>query len=120
MSGHRVLHDALVAPLESYDPGASGTITVTKNFELYELVSAAAETRTLAAPTRGGIYCIIRMKTDGGDITMTAAATLNVAANNTAVFADVGDQLVLISVSASSGYRWEIVVNTGSVALSTV
>ena len=44
MSGHRVLHDALLAPLESYDPGASGTITVTKNFELYELVSAAAET----------------------------------------------------------------------------
>ena len=27
MSGHRILHDALVAPLASHDPGASGTIT---------------------------------------------------------------------------------------------
>ena len=120
MSGHRILSDALVAPLEGYDPGASGTISVVKNFEIYELVSAAAETRTLNAPTRAGIYCIIRMKTDGGDITMTASATLNVAANNTAVFADVGDQLFMVSVSATSGYRWEILVNTGSVALSTV
>ena len=51
---------------------------------------------------------------------MTAANGLNVAANNTAVFNAVGEQLFMTSVeTATAGtFRWEILVNTGSVALS--
>ena len=120
MSAHNAPYKMAQGPIDKMDPGDGGTITINDYGGLVELVSTGAETRTLAAPGKAGILATIRMKTDGGDITMTAAATLNVAANNTAVFADVGDQLVLLSVSASSGFRWEIVVNTGSVALSTV
>ncbi len=126
MSAHRTLKDLYkaftsnIGPGLLQDPGDAGAITVDMWGQICELVSSGAETRTLATPNRPGVLAIIRMKTDGGDITLTAAGTLNVAANNTAVFGDVGDQLVLTSVSASSGYRWEILINTGSVALSTV
>ena len=120
MSVHNTPAKMLQGPLDHIDPGDAGTIEIEGYGAIVELVSTAAETRTLNPPVKAGILATIRMKTDGGDITMTATETLNVAANNTAVFADVGDQLVLLSVSASSGYRWEIVVNTGSVALSTV
>ena len=120
MGTHNAPRNLHQASLGQADPGDAGVIGIENYGAIVELVSAAAETRTLATPLRPGILATIRMKTDGGDITMTAAGTLNVAANNTAVFADVGDQLVLLSVSATTGYRWEIVVNTGSVALSTV
>jgi hypothetical protein len=59
------------------------------------------------------------MLTDGGDIVVTVSAGLNVAVNTTATFADVGDLIDLISVTAAAGgYRWEILANTGSVSLS--
>ncbi len=118
MSGHRVAHDMAKAPLEQLDPGASGTITIEQYGQLVEMVSAAAESRTLNNPEAAGVRCTIRMKTDGGDITLTASNGLNVAGNTQATFADVGDQLDLISVSHTSGYRWEILTNTGAVALA--
>lgn len=120
MSGHNAAYEMFQDDLVLPDPGDAGTIVFDRYGQIVEMVSAAAETRTLANPSRLGILAFIRMKTSGGDITMTAAGTLNVAANNTAVFADVGDQLVLLSVSATTGYRWEILINTGSCALSTV
>ena len=119
MSGHRVASDMANAPLGTADPGDAGRITIDKYGQLVEMGSATgAETRTLSAPTDPGILATLRMKEDNGDIVVTASAGLNVAGNTTAPFADVGDQIVLLSVSATTGYRWEIVVNTGSVALA--
>ena len=100
------------------DPGDAGTIGPTVNFQVCEMVSAAVETRTLRNPNRAGVRFLIRMKTDCGNITLTGANGLNVGGNTGAVFADVGDQLELVSVSHTTGYRWEILVNTGSVSLS--
>lgn len=119
MSGHRVAHDMAKAPLLVPDPGASGKIAFDRYGGICELVTAAAETRTLHAPTAPGIRATLRMKTDGGDATVTVTGGCNVSVNTTAVFADVGDQLDMISVSAAAGgYRWEILTNTGSVSLS--
>jgi len=120
MSGHRVASDLAKGAPTLADPGNAGDIVITKQGQLVELESSAAETRTLKNPLRASMRATIRMKTDGGDITLTASNGLNVTGNNTAVFADVGDLIDLISVSHTSGYRWEILVNTGSVALSTV
>lgn len=100
------------------DPGAGGRISPEKDLAICELVTAAAEARTLANPTKAGNRLTLRMKTDGGDCTVTASNGFNVAGNTIAVFADVGDLLELISVSHTTGFRWEILVNTGSVALS--
>ena len=118
MNAHNALHWLYRAARDMADPGASGKIKISKDLQVVELDSDTAESRTLANPTKTGIRAIIRMKTDNGDITMTAANGLNVAGNTTAVFADVGDLLELISVSHTTGYRWEILTNTGSVALS--
>lgn len=120
MSGQRAAYDMAQAPLAITDPGDTNTIVLADFGAQCEMVSgASAETRTLANPDRPGILSTLRLKTDGGgDVTVTAANGLNVTGNTTAVFADAGDQLFMESVSATSGYRWEILVNTGSVSLS--
>lgn len=117
-NAHRVLNTIRDADHVLADPGAGGTITSQEDLKICEIVTAAAEARTLANPTKAGNRLTLRMKTDGGDATITASNGLNVAGNTQAVFADVGDLLELVSVSHTSGYRWEILVNTGSVALS--
>jgi len=119
MSGHNTPYHMYQSPLSQEDPGDAMTIDINRYGALMELVSTAAggETRTLKAPSKAGILATLRMKTDGGDIVITAAAGWNVTGNTTCTFADVGDQVVLLSVSAATGYRWEILVNTGSAAL---
>lgn len=117
-NAHRILNIIKDANHNLPDPGAGKTIVTQKDLQVCEMVSAAAEARALANPTKVGNRLTLRMKTDGGDITVTASNGFNVAGNTQAVFADVGDQLELISVSHTTGFRWEILVNTGSVSLS--
>jgi len=115
---HRIHHDLYRASKGMADPGNTKTILVTEDLQICEMVSTGTETRTLANPTKAGLRFVLRMLTDGGDITVTASNGLNVAGNTAAVFADAGDLLSLVSVSHTTGYRWEIEVNTGSVSLS--
>lgn len=121
MSGHRAAHDLAQASgagvLTIEDPGDAGIINVDR-MGLCEMVTTGAETRTMPNPAGKGLRVCLRLKTDGGDAVVTAANGWNVAGNTVATFEDVGDQLDLISVSASSGYRWEIITNTGSVGLA--
>jgi hypothetical protein len=100
------------------DPGASGAIPVA-NSGYVPLVSAGAETRTLAAPTFSGQELLLYMKTDGGDITLTCSTTFNETGNNTAVFGDTGDAIRLVGVEEGSNRRWRITTADG-VSLSTV
>lgn len=115
---HRVHFDLYRAPKGMADPGNAGTIRVSEDLQICEMVSAAAETRTLADPTKPGIRFVLRLLTDGGDVTVSAANGLNVTGNTVATFADASDLLSLVSVTHTSGYRWEIEVNVGAVALS--
>lgn len=120
MSGHRAAHDMAKAPLQLTDGGDASIIGIDRFGGIVELETAGAETRTLADPIGGGLMATVRMRVDGGDCTVTATNGLNVAGNTTAVFADVGDLLHMVSVeTATAGtFRWEILTNTGSVALS--
>ena len=115
---HRVHFDLYRAPKGMADPGNAGRINVSEDLQICEMVSAAAETRTLANPTKPGVRFVLRLLTDGGDVTVTAANGLNVTGNTVATFADASDLLSLVSVTHTSGYRWEIEVNVGAVALS--
>lgn len=117
-NAHRILNTIRDADHVLPDPGAGKRIETMEDLQICELVTAAAEARTLANPTKAGNRLTLRMKTDGGDCTVTASNGFNVTGNTQAVFGDVGDLLELISVSHTSGYRWEILVNLGSVALS--
>jgi len=117
VSAHRILNVIRDADHALNDPGAGGRIEVSGDLQVCELVTLAAESRTLDDPTKAGIRLVIRMKTDGGDCTVTAVNGLNADGDTQAVFANVGDQLELISVSHTTGYRWDILVNTGPAAL---
>jgi hypothetical protein len=87
------------------DPGDAGAIPADKS-GIVELVSAAAETRTLAAPVSPFIFLLLTFKTDGGDITLTCSTTLNVTANNTITFDTAGECILLVSVPSGANYRW--------------
>lgn len=110
---HRIHHDLYRAPKQMADPGNAKTILVTEDLQICEMVSTAAETRTLANPTKAGIRFVLRLLTDGGDVVVTASNGLNVTGNTVATFNDASDILSLVSVSHTTGFRWQVLVNTG-------
>jgi predicted RecA/RadA family phage recombinase len=100
------------------DPGASGAIPVTDSGHV-DIVTAAAETRTLAAPSSVGQLLLISMKTDGGDCVITCATTVNQTGNNTITLNDAGDAVLFVGKANGTNKRWSVVSNDGA-ALSTV
>ncbi len=92
------------------DPGASGAISVGLS-GVCELVSAAAETRTLAAPSYLGQWFILSFKTDGGTITLTCATGMNVTANNTITFDTAGEMVMLMAIRSGADLRWRALSN---------
>ncbi len=111
-------HQLYRGPKTLTDPGNGGEIRVSQDLQICEMVTAGAETRTLATPTKAGIRFHLRMTTDGGDSVVTAAGTLNEAGNTVATFNNVGEALDLISVTDAGVIRWDIVTNIGSVGLA--
>jgi hypothetical protein len=109
-SQHRVHHALYQASKVLTDPGNGGTILVTEDLQICEMVSAAAETRILANPTKSGIRFVLRLMTDGGDVVVTASNGFNNAGESKATFNDASDLLNLISVeTATRGvFRWQI------------
>lgn len=109
---HRVHNDLYEGPKKLADPGDGEVIQVAEDLQICEMVSVAAETRTLADPTKPGIRLTLRMLTDGGDIIVHSAQGFNVALETDATFADAGDTLELISVTKTAGYpgvfRWQV------------
>jgi predicted RecA/RadA family phage recombinase len=100
------------------DPGASGAIPVTGNGSV-QIVSAGAETRTLAAPSFVGQELLLCMKTDGGDCVITCATGINQTGNNTITMNDAGDSIRLNAIQNGANIRWRVVYNDGC-TLSTV
>ena len=109
-SQHRIHHTLYNAKTRMTDPGNGGNIRVTEDLQILEMVSAAAETRTLAAPRKSGIRFVLRLKTDGGDIVVTTPNGFNNAGESKATFNDASDLLSLLSVeTATRGtFRWQI------------
>lgn len=102
------------------DPGDAGRIKPLGFGQVCLLISAGAETRTLADPIFIGQRFTLAMETDGGDVTVTSDSPLNQTGNNTAVFGDAKDSLDLYAVSdGAGGYEWRVAAND-TVALSTV
>ena len=116
LEGTSVASNPLTAVIA--DPGASGAIPVTASGHV-DLVTAGAETRTLAAPSFLGQQMLISLKTDGGDCVITCATTVNQAGNNTITLDDAGDAILLVAKANGSDKRWSVVSNDGC-TLSTV
>ena len=107
---HRIHSDLYRVPKSMPDPGNGGMIRVTEDLQICEMVSAAAETRTLAAPTKSGIRFVLRLMTDGGDVVVTTPNGFNNAGESKATFNDASDLLNLISVETATlgTFRWQI------------
>lgn len=102
------------------DPGDAGRIKPTGYGQVCALVSAAAETRTLADPIFVGQRFTLAMVEDGGDVTVTADSPVNQTGNNTLVFGDVKDAVDFFAVpDGDGGFEWRVAAND-TVALSTV
>jgi predicted RecA/RadA family phage recombinase len=100
------------------DPGDAAAIPVTVSGYV-PLVTAGAETRTLAAPASIGLQLLLYMKTDVGDCVVTCATTVNETGNNTLTFDNTGEVIYLIAVEEGANIRWRAVGNDG-VGLTTV
>ncbi len=100
------------------DPGDAGASAVTGPGSV-DIVTAGAETRTLADPTFRGQQISLCMKTDGGDCVITAASAINQTGNNTITMNDAGDSLQLVAIQVGNNLRWRVVYNDGC-TLSTV
>jgi len=100
------------------DPGDAGAIPVTASGTV-AIVTAGAETRTLAAPAFVGQELVLYMKTDGGDAVITVATGVNQTGNNTITMNDAGDVIRLVAIENGANLRWRVVVNDGC-TLSTV
>ena len=100
------------------DPGNAGAISVIKGSGIVALVTAGAETRTLAAPSNVGQELTLNMVTDGGDCVVTCASGINAANNTVMTFAEIGDTIWLKAMEKGAGtFRWRVMGNDG-VALS--
>ena len=110
------VHNALTAELT--DPDDAGAIPVTDSGHC-DIVTAGAETRTLAAPTYLGQMLLLSLKTDGGDCVITCATTVNQTGNNTITMDDAGDAVLLAAKANGADKRWSVVSNDGC-TLSTV
>lgn len=111
------------------DPGASGTISIERdkgNECICEIVTAAAESRALPAVTGlpVGQRLFISLQTDGGDLTITGAATGNVTlddAGEVALFyiSDAGgtkqwNQLIAVSSITAAAFADNVAANWGT------
>lgn len=87
------------------DPGDAGAIPVTVS-GYCPIVTAGAETRTLAAPTYIGQTLLLYAKTAVGNAVVTAATTFNEAGNTILTFTAAGQAATMVAVEDGADIRW--------------
>ena len=99
-----------VEPDKIPDPGNAGAIDVTRSGYCL-IVTAQAETRTLARPSFVGQVLDIIMQTDGGDGVITVTGTINQTGNNTITLNDAGDHVRLVGSLSGTTLQWKVTTN---------
>lgn len=118
--GHNVLHQIHEAGNNSsmLDPGDADTILVDRSPAYVGITSVAAETRTLARPTRRGAIVTVALEVDGGDVTLTVTGGYTESGDTTFVFTGAGQFATFLSVATRSGttvtYAWRLIAQYGS------
>jgi hypothetical protein len=104
-------------PVALTDPGTGVAIPVTRSASV-AIVTAAAETNTLAIPTFRGQKLVLFMDARvGGDRVVTSSQAINQAGNTIMTFGAARDSIVLEAITVAGVLRWEVTGNDG-VALS--
>lgn len=114
MGAHRTTYDLHSSALVHKDPGAGGTITPDKGLAIVNLVSAAAEARTLGRPTREGTIYTLAVHTDGGDITVTVTGGYNEAGSTSIVFTDAGQFASFVAINVGGTLAWRKFADSAS------
>lgn len=89
------------------DPGDAGAISVLRSGYV-PLVTAAAETRTVADPSAVGMILMLSLKTDGGDCVITFASPIDQSPKTIATFNTVGESMMLMAVEDGSDIEWRV------------
>lgn len=99
------------------DPGTGAAIPVTTS-GVVPIVTAGAETNTLAIPTFIGQWLVLTMDTRvGGDRVVTSAQSINQTGNTIMTFGAARDTIRLEAITVGGALRWYVAANDG-VALS--
>lgn len=106
MTAHRIPFDLFSEMVSTVDPGDAASIYVDRSPMFVPLVSAGAETRTLARPTKEGAILFLYMRTDAGDITLTVTGGFNEDGETTMVFSDAGQLAAFVSCYDGTNYHW--------------
>lgn len=89
------------------DPGNGGAIPVTRS-GCVPIVTAGAETRSLAIPTFLHQYISLFFKTDGGDCVVTTASAFNQAGNTHITMNDANDFIGLRAEWNGTALVWRV------------
>lgn len=90
------------------DPGPSGALPRSCD-GIIHLVTAGAETRTLAAPTKAGLRLALCMKTYGGNCVVTVASAYDETGGTTLTFSAAGQFVALESYEVAAGvFAWRV------------
>lgn len=112
MSAHRFFSDWSQAIPQLVDPGDAKALPNDQCGHI-DIVTTAAQTRTLAAPVKAGLQLGLNFLTDGGDCVITVATAYNAAGSTTITLADAGDWVKLESRAYGSVFRWVLVAFDG-------
>jgi hypothetical protein len=105
-------YQGLVA-MQLRDPGNAGSIDLCNHGEATCMIrTAAAETRTLLAPSRVGQRLTLAMDTDGGDAVVTVNSGVTGLA--TITLNDAGDTVTLEAITVGGVLKWQYLVNRGA------
>jgi hypothetical protein len=93
------------------DPGDGKIIYADRQIGSLKLVSAGAETRTLASPDREGVLLLIQGSVIGGTITMTVTGTYN-GSDSSIAFTAIAQWVMLMSIESAAGdpgtFQWRV------------
>lgn len=103
-------------PLAVADPGTGAAIPVTTSATI-NIVTAGAETNTLAIPSFLGQVLLLNVATYVGNRVITSAQAINQAGNTIMTFGAARDLIELRAVLVGTALRWAVTANDG-VALS--
>jgi len=91
------------------DPGNAKTITADRNPCIVDIVTAAAETRTLARPTHTATFLFLSAKTIVTSCTITPTGGFDEVSGTTIVFSNSGEFAFLVSAFDGTNYYWRLI-----------